>query len=408
MVEQRSSEDGVSFAVGDETRMILDSLDEFIEREVVPLEAELGETFSNPRLSHEPSGKVTDEVLEAVKTVRKKSADAGFYAMNMPEDVGGSDVSTVTWYRAIAHVFSHGRGLSRYVLAGPEGPKPLLLLADEEQKETYVRPVVRGEQSTAFAQTEPTAGSDSPNMKTTAEKDGDEWVINGTKQWITNGAYADFAQVFARTTPQSEAGRYGGITCFIVEADEYEVGSYNNVPGQVGWQSELHFDDVRVPEDRVLGTVDEAFYDAMGFLSLGRLELGAQAVGLADHLLGRATEYAREREAFGEKIGNFQQVSSMLARGRARQYAAETTGLRCAWKMDAGESVVEDTSIFNWLASKMYWEVADAAVQVHGGNGLSEDNPFMDHLHYARLLRIVEGTDELQLNTVAKQNGLLQ
>ncbi|ELY37752.1 acyl-CoA dehydrogenase 12 [Natronorubrum tibetense GA33] len=387
--------------------MILESLDDFIEREVEPLEEGLGEALTNPRRGHEPNGRVTDELLNAIETVRKKSAESGFYAMNMPEEVGGGGVSTVTWYRSIKHVFSKGRGLNKYVLAGPEGPKPLLLLADARQREMYVRPLVRGEKTTAFAQTEPSVGSDSPNMKMAAERDGDEWVLNGTKQWITNGPYADFAQVFARTTPQEEAGRYGGITCFIVESDEWERGSFNNVPGQVGWQSELRFDDVRIPDDRVLGEVDNGFYAAMDFLSLGRLELGAQAVGLSDHLLALATEYARDREAFGQPIGNFQQVSSMIARGRAKQYAAETAGLRCAWLMDNDEDVVEDTSIFNWFATQSFWEVADAAVQVHGGSGLAEENPFMDHLHYARMLRIVEGTDELQLNTIAKQNGLL-
>jgi len=328
--------------------------------------------------------------------------------MNMPEDVGGSGVSMVTWYQAITHVFSKGRGLNKHVLAGPEGPKPLLLLADDEQRKEYVEPVVRGEQSTAFAQTEPTAGSDSPAMQMTAERDGDEWVLNGTKQWITNGPYADFAQVFARTSAQDEAGRHGGITCFIVESDEWELGSLNNTPAQIGQQAELHFNDVRIPTNRVLGEVGNAFYNAMEFLSLGRLELGAQAIGLSEHVLNRATEYARERKAFGQPVGNFQQVSSKIARGRANQYAADSTGIRCAWAMDNDQSVVEDTSIFKWLATQTYWNAADTAIQIHGGNGLSEEYGLMDHLNYARLLRIVEGTDELQLNTIAKQYGLLE
>jgi len=214
--------------------------------------------------------------------------------------------------------------------------------------------------------------------------------------------------VFARTSPQEEAGRYGGITCFIVESDEWELGSLNNTPAQIGQQAELRFDDVRIPTGRVLGEVGNAFYDAMEFLSLGRLELGAQAVGLTKHVLDRSTEYAREREAFGQSIGNFQQISSKIARGRANRYAADSAGLRCAWAMDRDRSVVEETSIFKWFATQTYWNAADTAVQVHGGNGLSEEYGFMDHLNYARLLRIVEGTDELQLNTIAKQYGLLE
>jgi acyl-CoA dehydrogenase len=397
---------GVCFETDEETRLILDSLDEFIEQEVEPLADDLGETWSNPRLRHEPDGRLVDEVVDAIETIRKRSADAGFYAMNLPEDVGGDDVSNVTWYRAKKHVASHGTGLTEFVLAGPEGPKPLLLQAAGDQVEEYLEPTVAGEKSTAFAQTEPGVGSDSPDMDTTAEKDGDEWVLDGQKQWITNAPYADFVQVFARTTPQDDAGRYGGITCFIVEADEYVVGTLNNAVGMEGMQAELRFDDVRLSEDRVLGQPDTAFYNAMDFLSLGRLELGAEAIGFAEHLIERGIEYANDREAFGRPIGKFQGISHKLAKGRAKAFAADTAGLRLAWEMDQGGQAIEESSILKWFATNVLWEVADDVVQVHGGNGVAEDNPFMDHLQMARILRIVEGTDEIQLNTIAKQMGV--
>jgi len=397
---------GVSFAQPEEWRLLRQSLDEFAEREVEPLEDELGETYTNPRLAHRADGRLVEPVLDAIETVRRRSAEAGFYAMNMPESAGGEGVSTVTWYRANRHIASHGPGLSEYVLAGPEGPKPLLLNAEGEQVERYLEPTVRGEKSTGFAQTEPGAGSDSPGMATTARREGEEWVIDGTKQWITNAPYADFLQVFARTTPQEEAGRYGGITCFLIEREEYDLGSINNAPGLEGMQAEVVLDGVRVPDSRVLGTVDGAFYEAMEFLSLGRMELGARAVGGAQDLIERGVEYAREREAFGRPIGKFQGISHKLARGRGRTYAADATGLRVAWRMDRDESVVEDASLFKWFATDAYWQVADDVVQVHGASGLAEDNPFVDHLHLARTLRVVEGTDEIQLNTVAKQMGV--
>jgi len=149
-----TTEHGVSFESDEETELILESLDQFIEQEIEPLENEYEEILTNPRAGYEESGRPTDEHLELIERVRQKSADAGFYAMNMPEDVGGSGVSMVTWYQAITRVFSKGRGLNEHVLAGPEGPKPLLLLADDEQREEYVEPAVRGEQSTAFAQTD--------------------------------------------------------------------------------------------------------------------------------------------------------------------------------------------------------------------------------------------------------------
>jgi acyl-CoA dehydrogenase len=406
MATQSTSPAGVSFGTDQETRLILDSLAEFVEREVEPIEADLGEMLTNPRLGHEPDGRLTEEVLDAIREVREKSAEAGFYAMNLPETAGGEGVSTVTWYRANRAIAAMDSDLAGEVLAGPEGPKPLLAQAEGDQREEYLDPVVRAEKSTAFAQTEPSVGSDSPNMRTTAEKEGDEWVLSGEKQWITNAPYADFVQVFARTTPQAEAGRYGGITCFLVESEEYEVGALNNAVGSVGRQAEIRFEDVHLPESRVLGEPGSAFYDAMGFLSLGRLELGAQAIGASEHLLEKCVEYAREREAFGRKIGEFQGISSMIARGRAKQYAADAAGLQCAWRMDQGEDAIEDASILKWFATDTFWQVADDAVQVYGSSGLAEENPFMDYLHTARVLRIVEGTDEIQLNTIAGQMGV--
>lgn len=399
--------DTVPFEVDSETRMILDSIDEFIEQEVKPIENDLGETYTNPRLARRTNGLLVEEIVEAIKTIRKKSADTGFYAMIMPEEYGGDGVSDLTWYRVKKHVAAKGVGLHSMMLKGPEGPNPMLLHGTDEQIDEFLKPLIRGEKSAAFAQTEPGVGSDSPNMSTTAEKDGDEWVINGQKQWITNAPFCDFAQVLARTTPQSEAGRYGGVTCFLVKQDEFELGSVNNAVGLEGMQSEIILDDVRVPDSRVLGPVDEAFYIAMGFLAEGRMELGALAVGHSDFLLENCKQYAQDREAFGRPIGQFQQISTMIAEGRAKNYAADTAGLKLAWKMDQDEDVIEDGSIFHWFATQTFWEIADNAVQIHGANGLSEDNPFVDHLKMARVLRIVEGTDEIQLNTIAKQNGLL-
>jgi acyl-CoA dehydrogenase len=243
-------------------------------------------------------------------------------------------------------------------------------------------------------------------MDMTAERDGEEWVLSGQKQWITNAPYADFVQVFARTTPIDDAGRYGGITCFLVEADEYEVGSMNNAVGMEGLQAELRFDDVRIPDDRVLGDPDAAFYNAMEFLSLGRLELGAQAIGMAQHLIDLGVEYANDREAFGRPIGKFQGISHKLAKARARTYAADAAGLRLGWQLDQGEQSIEEASILKWLGTNVLWDVADDVLQVHGANGVAEENPFVDHLQMARILRIVEGTDEIQLNTIAKQLGV--
>lgn len=406
MSPDSSVNSGIDFESSEETKLILRSLEEFVDREVKPVVEEIDEQLRNPRLGHETDGKVADDVLDAIDTIRKTSADAGFYAMNMPEEAGGDDVSAVTWFLANKQLAASGVPLADHVLAGPSGPKPLLTLAEGDQRERYLKPAMEAEKTTAFGQTEPGVGSDSPNMNTTAYKEGDEWVLNGTKQWITNAPYADFIQVLARTTPQKEAGRHGGITCFIVEESEYEIGSFNNAVGREGMQSEVHLDDVRIPEDRVLGEVDNAFYGAMEFLGLGRIEIGARSVGKSQWLIDQAIDYANEREAFGNNIGNYQGVAHKIAQGKSKVYAAETLGMRVAWELDQGNSVIGESSILKWFATNAFWEIADDVVQIHGGNGLSEDNQLMDRLLYARTQRIVEGTDEIQLNTIAKQFGV--
>lgn len=398
----------MKFGPDEETRLILNSIDTFIEQEVEPRESGLESDINNPRLGRRPNGKPTTEIIEAIQEIRKASAEAGFYAMTFPEEVGGMDVPEVTWYHAKRHVASKGRGLAEHMLKGPEGPNPLLLNAEGKQVDQYLKPVVNGEKSTAFAQTEPDAGSDSPAMRTSAEKVGDQWVINGRKQWITNAAFADFALVLARTTPIEEVDqRHMGITCFIVEADEFEIGAINNAVGLEGWQAEIILDDVTVGDERILGPVDGAFRDAMAFLTMGRLELGAEAIGYSQHLLDLSREQAIEHEAFGQAIGQYQQISNMYSKGKAKTYAADAAGVKTAWKLDQGDDVTEEVSSFHWFATNTFWEIADNAVQIHGADGLSEENPFIDHLHLARVLRIVEGTDEIQLNTIAKQNGLL-
>jgi acyl-CoA dehydrogenase len=394
---------GVSFATDQETRLILDSLDEFVEREVEPMEAELGETYENPRLRHEPDGRLVPEVLEAIREVRRKSAEAGFYAMNLPEDVGGEGVSAVTWYRAKRHVASKGTGLASHVLAGPEGPKPLLLQAEGEQVERYLEPAIRAEKSTAFAQTEPGVGSDSPNMATTAEKDGDDWVLNGTKQWITNAPYADFVQLFARTTPQEEAGRYGGITCFIVERDEYEIGSYNNAVGAVGSQAEIVLDGVRVPEDRVLGEVDGGFQAAMNWIGGGRINIAASAVGNAQYLLDLAVDYAKNRETFGKPISERQGISFQLAELATKIVQVRWLYRYAAWKIDNDQRARKEESMAKWQGALLNNMAADIAMQIHGGAGFMKDQPIERQYRSARVLRIFEGTDEIQKRTIARE-----
>jgi len=274
--------------------------------------------------------------------------------MNMPEDVG-DPTSRSSPGTVLSHVFSKGRGLNQHVLAGPEGPKPLLLLAVDEQRGKYVEPVVEGRKSTAFAQTEPTVGSDSAAMQMTAEKDGDEWELNGTKQWITN---ADFAQVFARTTPQEEpGGRYDGITCFIVVEDEWEFESINNTPAEAGQQTEL-----------LCSTTS----DSRPVASSERRQRVLRRDGLS--VSWNAGTRSTGRRARGARAGS------------------GTTGRRGHLYFQ----LVFDPDLLGRRRSSRpdsRWERPQRGLRAHGSPELRASPS------------IVEGTDELQLNTIAKQNG---
>jgi alkylation response protein AidB-like acyl-CoA dehydrogenase len=239
-------------------------------------------------------------------------------------------------------------------------------------------------------------------MDATAEKDGDEWVINGEKYWITNGPYADFAMVFARTS--GEKGDYGGITCFLVDDHQYEVEKVHRTMGLTpGGQAQLRFDDVRVGEDKVLGEVDDGFGTAMSWIGGGRIKIAASAVGTAQHLLDMAVDYARDRETFGKPIGHRQGVSFQIA-----DLATEIEQVRwlyryAAWKIQNDERARKEESMAKLRGAELANEAADVAMQVYGGAGFMKDTPIEREYRSARVLRIFEGTDEIQRRTIARE-----
>ena len=406
MATQDVAPAGVSFDTDEETNLILQSIDDFIEQEVAPLEDELGDTWSNPRKRHEDDGRMVPEVVEALQEVRRRSAEAGFYAMNLPQEVGGEGVSNVTWYRALKHVASHGPGLHSAMLAGPEGPKPLLMQAEGDQVEQYLKPAVRGEKSTAFAQTEPGAGSDSPSMQTSAEKDGDEWVINGTKQWITNGTVGDYFVVLCDTNPDASS-RYSGFSQIIVESDR-DGFEADKITGKMGIRAsdtaELIFNDVRVPEENLVGTRGAGFMQLMQFFDETRTMVAAQGVGIAKGAYERALEYAQEREQFGQAIGEFQAIQHKLADMATKTEAARQLTYKSAWSVEnKDEQLTSLASMAKEFGSRVAVDVANEGVQIHGGSGYVNDFDAERFYRDAKITQIYEGTTEIQNNIIARE-----
>jgi alkylation response protein AidB-like acyl-CoA dehydrogenase len=387
----------VDFAIPEEYRELQSNLTGFIERELKPLEAELLDPEED------------DIPVELRDRVRRRSAELGFYAADFPEDLGGSGLPQLGMVLLREAAARAGSRLGGFTVYGPEGPTGLLLSATDEQKKKYLTPLITAEKSMCFALTEPDAGSDAQNIRTTAVKDGSEWILNGTKHFITNGRHADFALVFAVNDRAKKA--QGGITAFIVEKGTpgFEVGRAQRGMVEGEGQFELVFTDCRVSEEQILGGPENlglGFYAAMQFLAMGRLSIGAMCNGIADYSLSLGIDYAKSRQAFGRPIGKNQYVQGHLVDSLVELKASKLMTYECAWKYDNGDAVVQESSIVKLYAAEMVNRVVDRMIQVHGGMGWMRELPLERIYRLVRIFTLVEGTSEVQKYVIAKTLGL--
>jgi acyl-CoA dehydrogenase len=396
----------MDFTIPDELQALRASFRAFLDREVRPLEEELVEPLR--------AGETGGAVAEAFAHVRRRSCEAGFYAAHLPESVGGSGVSNVGMALLVEDAASSGLRLGMFAVGPPDpsGPTPLLLELPEHLQATYLAPLLTGEAAMCFALTEPEAGSDAQAIRTRARREGDEWVLDGMKHYITGARTADFAVVFAVTDPDRRA--HGGITAFVVPSTAYEVGRTQPTIGD-SHPGELIFDGSRIPADHVVGQVGYGFYSAMRFLNAGRAFIGAHCLGLAEWCLEQAVRHARTRTAFGKTLGRFQGVSFPLARSKAEIEAMRWLTYHLAWECDqaqvegspeAGAALMLDSAIVKYLDTERAYEVADRCLQVFGGQGLLREGPIEAALRHLRVMRVVEGASEIQLLVVAKSLGL--
>ncbi|WP_226482708.1 acyl-CoA dehydrogenase family protein [Natrinema amylolyticum] len=382
-------------------------LDEFIETEIRPLEDD-HERFLGPdaeRHIFDDEFRQVPEYLDLKATIRERAAEAGFWGMNMPESVGGRGIGALTDALVAEYLADQPPGLHTYAVRGAGGgPTPILLNCDDEQRERYLEPLMAGEKTTCFALTEPDAGSDPQFLRTTAERDGDEWVINGEKSWISNAPYADFAMVFARTS--GEPGQIDGISCFLVDTDTpgLSVGDIHRPMGHA-WvaPAELEFEDCRVGDDALLGTEGKGFYQAMEWIGNARLGVAAGCVGSAQFLLEKALDYAEERETFGKPLVERQGISFPLAEVAMDVERTRQLYQYAAWKVDEGHNARKETAMAKLAAAKLENKAADVAMQIHGAKGYSRREPIEDRYRTARGKRLTEGSDEMQKQTIVRE-----
>ncbi len=379
----------MDFAFSEEQKLVIETTRAFVEKELYPHEAEI-----------ERTGMLGAEL---VRELQGKAMAAGLYAANMPEAVGGAGLDTLTWL-----LYERELGRANYALHWTcvARPSNILLAGTAEQRERYLLPCIRGETWDCLAMTEPDAGSDLRGMRANARPDGADWVLNGTKHFISHADIAGFVIAFMATGEEETArGRKKTITAFLVDRDTPGLTvrpGYRNVSHRGYSNSVLEFDDCRVSADQVLGTVGEGFDLANRWLGATRLQVAATCLGRADRALGHAVSYAAQRQQFGQKIGKFQGVSFKLADMATELRAAELLTFAAGWRHDAGEASDADMAMAKLKATEALALIADEAIQIHGGMGLMDELPLERIWRDARVERIWEGTSEIQRHIISR------
>jgi acyl-CoA dehydrogenase len=379
----------MDFALTEEQQMIVKSTRDFVEHELYPHEQEI-----------ERSGVLRPELLLELKA---KAIDAGLYAANMPVEVGGAGLDAVTWV-----LYEKELGRTSYVLhyTCVARPSNILMACQGEQRERYLLPAVRGERSDCLAISEPGAGSDMRAMKTTAVQQGGDFIINGTKHFISHADHADFVILFAVTGEEaSSRSKRKLMTAFLVDVGTpgFEVRpGYQNVSHRGYNNSILQFNDCRVSKSAVLGEVHQGFEVANTWLGATRLQVAANCLGRAERALEHAKQWAVDRVQFGQQIGKFQGVAFKLADMAVELRAAELLTLEAAWKLDRKTATDMDMAIAKLKATEMLAMVADEALQIHGGMGLMTEMPLERIWRDARIERIWDGTSEVQRHIISR------
>jgi len=382
------------FPLSAEHKMIRQAARDFAQNEIAPIAAEFDESGDFPS-----------------ETIKKMGA-LGLMGIEVPEEYGGAGMDTLAYVLALEEICqadaAHGTIMSVNNSLFCYG---ILKFGTEMQKQKYLRAVASGKSVGAYSLTEPMSGSDAGTMRSRAVLDGDHYIINGRKSWVSSAPYADYVVMFTMTDP---AKKQRGITAFIIEKSwkGYSIGKKEPKLGiRASATSEILFEDCRVPVENRLGEEGEGFKIAMAVLDAGRIGIASQALGIAEAAYAASLEYAREREAFGQKIGEFQGISFKLADMKTRIEAARlliyNAALAKQRSKETGERFTLEASMAKLFASETAMFVAHAAVQIHGGMGYSKELPVERYFRDAKITEIYEGTSEIQRMVIARmETGL--
>jgi alkylation response protein AidB-like acyl-CoA dehydrogenase len=351
-----------------------------------------------------PHARKWDEEERFPKEIVPKLAELGLLGIRIPEEYGGSGMDTTSYAICVEEIARVDGSLALTVAShNGLGTGHLLSFGTEAQKKKYLPKAARGEWLAAWALTEPGSGSDSAGLATTAKRDGDHWIINGTKMFITQGSVGGFVVVLARTNPGVSKQR--GITAFVVEHGTPGFSPSKHLE-KLGCKSsdtaELTFENVRVPDANRVGEVDSGFIDTMKILDRGRISIAAMALGLGYGALEMGLNYAKDRKQFGKSISEFQAIQWMLADCKTELDAAALLTYRAAWLCDLGRPYSKEASMAKLFASEAATRACNKSLQIHGGYGYTREFAVERHLRDAKICEIGEGTSEVQRMVIAK------
>jgi alkylation response protein AidB-like acyl-CoA dehydrogenase len=377
----------MEYVLPEDLRLLRQAIRDFANKEVAPIAREIDE-----------EERVPFEML-------RKAGDLGLMGLPFPEQYGGADAGIVGYCVLMEELNRKCASTATIIGAHAQlAAMSIYLGGDDAQTDRFLRPLCAGKQIGAWALTEPNAGSDAAHLRTSATRDGDAWVLNGSKMWITNGSFADVVVVFAAN--DLALGARGGITAFIVEKDTpgFRVGKVEPKMGlRASHTASLYFEDCRVPAENVIGEVGRGFGIAMQTLDIGRCGLGACSLGSAKEAYEMSLRYAVERQQFGRPIADFQAIQFKLAQMVVKIYAMEQMVYDCAYRVQRGESATLESSIVKLFCTESASQIIDEAIQIHGGMGFSRELPLERMYRDARVTRIFEGTNEIQQHVIASE-----
>ena len=367
-------------------KQLVDMVERFVRERLVPVEHQVAE-----------EGRVPDEIIQEMK-------ELGLFGMTIPEEYGGLGL-TMEEEIHVAMALGHTSPAFRSILGTNNGIGSAAVVFDgtEEQKQRFLPKYASGEYIGCFCLTEPDVGSDAGAVKTSARREGDHYILNGTKRYITNGPVADTFNVMARTDPDVKGAR--GVSAFIVEKGTpgLSLGAIDKKMGQAGSLTcDVIFEDCKVPAENLIGEEGQGFITAMKVLDRGRLHIAGVSVGIAERLIEDALQFAIERKQFGKPIAEHQLIQAMLADSKTECYAAHCMVLDAARRRDNGENISTESAACKLYATEMVGRVADRAVQIHGGAGYISEYAVERFYRDVRLLRLYEGTSQIQQIIIAR------